>query len=100
MADKTILVLIVLFVLAGVITYEGNLQKKGEPGPVAGIIDMAGLSKKDEPLQEIKHKTINEEFQYLSKKDILARMQIQQQEIEKKRNELLEKRAFLLQQLE
>ena len=93
MGDKFIIMLLVLFIMVGIFTYDRYLVSKGEDSPLAELLDYAGLSKYLD-LSPKEGKTKISSF-----KEDLNRLAQKHHEIENKRTELIEKRNAILVQL-
>ncbi len=101
MADKTIMLLLVLFVAVGVAAYDRHAVQNGKLSPIGQLVDFAGLSKKAFQKENPDDLVVTKEmrtFKYQSGQR-LARLQKKYKEIEDERVKLVENRQEILQNL-
>ncbi|MCR4336272.1 MAG: hypothetical protein NUV91_00495 [Candidatus Omnitrophica bacterium] len=97
MGEKTLLTLIVLFLVVGVFAYDRYVTEQGELGPVARLMDYAGLGEKfqniDNPFFQKKVTQTSSQYRIGEVYDIY-------QKIEGQRLELMQHRQEIIHQLQ
>jgi len=95
--DRTFIVLLILFVMVGVYSYDRYLVEEGELSPVAQLIDFAGLADLIS-LPDSKITITHETFRFNAQSN-LKRLQEKHNDILAQRNKLIKNRTNILNQL-
>jgi len=95
MADKVLIILLVLFTSLGVFTYDKYVTGKGELSPIARILDFSGMAEEEEDFfgQKI---TVTKETYYSNLKENLNRMRLQHLRLAERREQLIKRRQSIL----
>ena len=97
MADKTILLLMIAFVLSGILAYDRYKMDHGERGPVAELLDFAGLAQYDEAPQQ-RTTVIQDVYEY-NPRAVLRQMRELHQKYEEERKKLVDNRKEVIERI-
>src|SRR3989338_10370698 len=97
MADKTILLLMIAFVLSGILAYDRYKMDHGERGPVAELLDFAGLAQYDEAPQQ-RTTVIQDVYEY-NPRAVLRQMRELHQKYEEERKKFVDNRKEVIERI-